>query len=231
MRLSHLRKEFVAAVSHEFRSPLSSIAMLAERLVSQQSMAPWQLAEYHRIIEHDARRLSGLVSRLLEFGRIEEGRATYTLEPLDLVAVTQEAIEPIRHIVGVSRVRFSAAEAGPMWVRGDRIAISHAVQNLIENAAKYSPAEAPIDVICASANSCHAVEVLDRGIGVPAAEQNRIFEKFYRGHDVAELNVQGVGIGLALVKHVMDGHGGTVSVESRVGEGSRFCLRFPRVEA
>lgn len=231
MRLSQLRKDFVAAVSHEFRSPLSSIAMLAERLVSERSMAPGQLVEYHRIIDHDARRLSGLVSRLLNFGQIEEGKAAYSLAPVDLVAVTQEAIEPVRHVTAAGRVRFSAAETGPLWVRGDRIALSHAVQNLIENAAKYSPADAPIDVICTSANGCHVVEVLDRGIGVPAAEQGKIFEKFYRGRDVAALNVQGVGIGLALVKHVMDGHGGSVSVESRAGDGSRFCLRFPRVES
>lgn len=231
MRLSQLRKDFVAAVSHEFRSPLSSIAMLAERLVSERSMAPGQLAEYHRIIDHDARRLSVLVSRLLEFGQIEEGKAAYALTPVDLVAVTQDAIEPVRHVAGQGRVRFTAAASGPLWIRGDRVALSHAVQNLIENAAKYSPADAPIDVICASANGSHTVEVMDRGIGIPAAERDKIFAKFYRGRDVAALNVQGVGIGLALVKHIMDGHGGAVSVESRAGNGSRFCLRFPRVEA
>jgi signal transduction histidine kinase len=230
MRLSQLRKDFVAAVSHEFRSPLSSIAMLAERLVSERSMAPGQLAEYHRIIDHDARRLSALVSRLLEFGQIEEGKAAYSLARVDLVEVTQEAIEPVRHATGPGRVRFNAAATGPLWIRGDRVALSHAVQNLIENAAKYSPADAPIDVICASANGSHMVEVMDRGIGIPAAEHERIFEKFYRGQDVAALNVQGVGIGLAIVKHVIDSHGGSVSVESRAGDGSRFCLRFPRVE-
>jgi len=230
MRLSQLRKDFVAAVSHEFRSPLSSIAMLAERLVSERSMAPGQLAEYHRIIEHDARRLSGLVSRLLEFGRIEEGKAAYSLAPVDLVAVTQEAIEPVRHVTAAGRVRFNPAATGPLWIQGDRVALRHAVQNLIENAAKYSPADAPIDVVCASVNGCHVVEVLDRGIGIPAAEHEKIFEKFYRGRDVAALNVQGVGIGLALVKHVVDGHGGSIVVDSRSGDGSRFCLRFPRVE-
>lgn len=231
MRLSQLRKDFVAAVSHEFRSPLSSIAMLAERLVSERSLSATQLAEYHRIIDHDARRLSALVSRLLEFGRIEEGKAAYSLAPVDLVAVTREAIEPVRHTASAGRVRFSAAGTEPLWIRGDRVALSHAVQNLIENAAKYSPADAPIDVLCTSASGSHVVEVLDRGIGIPVAEHGKIFEKFYRGHHAAGLNAQGVGIGLALVKHVMDGHGGSVSVESRDGDGSRFCLRFPRVEA
>jgi signal transduction histidine kinase len=231
IRLSQLRKDFVAAVSHEFRSPLSSIAMLAERLVSERTLTPEQLAEYHRIIDHDARRLSGLVSRLLEFAQIEEGKAAYALAPVDLVAVTQEAIEPVRHLAGPGRVRFNPGATGPLWILGDRVALSHAVKNLIENAAKYSPADTPIDVVCASANGRHVVEVMDRGIGIPAAEHEKIFEKFYRGQNVAALNVQGVGIGLALVKHVMDSHGGSVSVESRAGDGSRFCLRFPPVEA
>lgn len=229
VRLSHLRSEFVAAVSHEFRSPLSSILALAERLVSGRSIGPHQLAEYHRIIEHDARRLSVLVTRLLEFGRIEAGKTTYSLDRMDLVAVTQEAIDACRHIANAARVRFSAA-GGPLWVRADRTALSHAIQNLIENAAKYSPVDTPIDVTCASANGSNSVEVRDRGIGIPAAEQKKIFEKFYRGQGTAELDVQGVGIGLALVKHVLDAHGGTVSVESSVGEGSRFFLRLPHVE-
>jgi signal transduction histidine kinase len=230
VRLSHLRSEFVAAVSHEFRSPLSSIVALAERVVSGRSIAPDQLAEYHRIIERDARRLSVLVTRLLEFGRIDDGKARYSLERVDLVAVTEEAIHSVRHVASDSRLRFSRGPVA-LWVRADRTALSHAIQNLIENAAKYSAAEMPIDVTCTSANGSNIVEVRDRGIGIPAAEQQKIFEKFYRGRDVVDLTVQGVGIGLSLVKHVVDAHGGSVSVDSSVGEGSRFSLRLPRIEA
>ena len=96
---------------------------------------------------------------------------------------------------------------------------------------KYSPPEAPIVVQCASATGSHLVEVADRGIGIPASEQGKIFEKFYRGRHVSGLNAQGVGIGLALVQHVIDSHGGSIAVDSRLGEGSRFSLRLPRVEA
>lgn len=231
IRLSHLRNEFVAAVSHEFRSPLTSILALAERLTTHRTMTTGQLDEYHRIIEHDARRLSVLVTRLLEFGRIEAGKATYDMARADLVSIARDAIESVHHGVDASRLQLIGAEAAPLWVRADLTALSHAIQNLVENAAKYSPAYSPIEVSCRSANGCHIVEVRDRGIGIPAAEQRRIFEKFYRGHAVAGLNVQGVGIGLALVKHVVEQHGGYVSVESRVGQGSRFCLRLPAVEA
>jgi two-component system phosphate regulon sensor histidine kinase PhoR len=231
VRLSHLRNEFVAAVSHEFRSPLSSILALAERLVANRSIAPEQLAEYHRIIEHDARRLSVLVTRLLEFGRIDEGKAGYSLAPVDLVAVLHDAVDAVDHVVPPGRLRLAGVDRGPLCVRADRTALCHAMQNLIENAAKYSPSDSPIDAICRSDNGWHVFEVRDRGVGIPADEQTRIFEKFYRGRDAAGQNVQGVGIGLALVKHVMDLHGGTVSVDSRPGEGSRFCLRLPAVEA
>src|SRR5439155_22251644 len=101
----------------------------------------------------------------------------------------------------------------------------HCIQNLIENALKYSPPDSPVTVTCGTANGSNLVEVQDRGIGIPHEEQERIFEKFYRGRNASELNVEGVGIGLALVKHVIESHGGSVSVESRPGEGSRFVLR------
>lgn len=229
MRLAELRKDFVAAVSHEFRSPLSSIAMLAERLVSNRSMMPEQLAEYHRIIERDVRRLSVLVSRLLEFGRIEEGQAVYESTVMDLVAVTQQAIEPLSNGSGPPRLRFDGGGRS-LWIRGDRTAVSHAVLNLVENAAKYSPSAAPIEVTCSAVDGTNVVDVRDRGIGIDPADQHKIFEKFYRAPAAAGLGVQGVGVGLAVVKHVMDAHGGSVSLQSRVGEGSCFRLAFPSVQ-
>jgi signal transduction histidine kinase len=154
----------------------------------------------------------------------------YSIERVDLVAAVREAIEACQHVVRPDRIRLLGAETAPLWVCGDRTALQHAIQNVIENAAKYSPPETPIIVQCASANGSHLVEVCDRGIGIPASEQAKIFEKFYRGRHVAGLHVQGVGIGLALVQHVIESHGGSIAVESRPGEGSRFSLRLPKAE-
>jgi signal transduction histidine kinase len=215
----------VAAVSHEFRSPLSSILALAERL--ERIEDPQKLREYHRIIGQDARRLSALVTRLLDFALIEEGRQAYARERLDLVATTRAAIASCQHVARPERIRLLGEEAAPLWIEGDATALQHAIQNVIENAAKYSPQESPIEVECAQLNGSHVVAVRDRGIGIPPEEQTRIFEKFYRGRHVSGMNVQGVGIGLALVRHVIEGHGGSIAVQSEPGAGSRFVLRLP----
>ena len=227
-RLAGLRNDFVAAVSHEFRSPLSSILALAERIERVDDRD--KLHEYHRIITQDARRLNALVTRLLDFALIEEGRKVYAAERVDLVAAAREAIDSCQHVMTTGRIRLRGAEAAPLWVDVDPNALHHAIQNVIENAAKYSPPESFIDVHCAAVNGSNLIEVQDRGIGIPAAEQTRIFEKFYRGRQVSGLSVQGVGIGLALVRHVMESHGGSVTVDSRPGEGSLFSLRLPKVD-
>lgn len=230
MRLSQLRSDFVAAVSHEFRSPLSSILALSERLESVRVRNPEKLGQYHEIIGQDARRLSALVTRLLDFAQIEEGKKVYSLERVELVTVAREAIQACHHLGRPERIHLVAQETAPLWVRADPAALRHGIQNLIENAVKYSPPDSPITLVCGRENGAAFLEVHDRGIGIPPTEQLKIFEKFYRGHHASELNVQGVGIGLALVKHVVESHGGSVSVESHPGRGSRFRLRLPSVE-
>ena len=227
-RLTRLRSDFVAAVSHEFRSPLSSILALSERL--DRIREPERLTEYHRIIRKDAQRLSALVTRLLDFALIEDGRMVYARERVDLVAAAREAVDACRDAGRPERIRLLGAEGAPRWVHADPTALHHALQNVIENAAKYSPPESAIDVECDSVNGSHLVHVQDRGIGIPPAEQARIFEKFYRVPQ-GSMNTQGVGIGLSLVRHVVDSHGGSIDVTSEPGEGSRFSLRFPTAGA
>ncbi len=230
VRLSRLRTDFVSAVSHEFRSPLSSILALSERLTSSRVSDPEKLNEYYALIGRDAKRLSSLVTRLLDFAQIEQGRKAYSQETLELVAAAREATRTCRESVRTHPIEFRESGAGPLWVNADRVAVQQCMYNLIENAAKYSPPGSPIDVTCASVNGCHTIEVIDRGIGIPHAEQAKVFDKFYRGREAAALDVQGVGIGLALVKHMMESHHGSVDVRSEPGQGSRFRLSFPRVE-
>ncbi len=231
VRLSRLRTDFVSAVSHEFRSPLSSILALSERLASARVTDPAKLSEYHALIGTDARRLSALVTRLLDFAQIEQGRKAYSQEKLELVTAVREAIQSSRDSIRAHPIELHGAETGPLWVNADRLAIHHCLHNLLENAAKYSPPGSPIQVTCATLNGCQTVEVSDKGIGIAQAEQGRIFEKFYRGREASTLGVQGVGIGLALVKHMMESHHGSVDVRSAPGQGSRFRLSFPRGES
>jgi two-component system phosphate regulon sensor histidine kinase PhoR len=231
VRLSQLQTDFVSAVSHEFRSPLSSIMALSERLASARVNDPSKLSEYHRVIGRDARRLSALVTRLLEFAQIEDGRKAYLLEQVDLVATARDAIDACADPARPHRLHLCGEGAAPLWVHADPVAVQHCIQNLIENAMKYSPPDSPITITCAAGNGSHVIDVSDRGMGIPLSEQSRIFEKFYRGSQASALDVQGVGIGLALVAHVMKSHGGLVVVESEPGQGSRFRLSLPRAEA
>jgi two-component system phosphate regulon sensor histidine kinase PhoR len=230
LRLSRLRTDFVAAVSHEFRSPLSSILALSERLTSARVSEPAKLTEYHALIDSNARRLSSLVGRLLDFAQIEEGRKAYTPATVDLAAAARDAIRICREVEKAHPIEFDDAGAAPLWVNVDRLAVHQCLQNLVENAAKYSSPGSPIRVTCASRNGCCTIEVRDEGIGIPAAEQGRIFDKFYRGREAASMGVQGVGIGLALVKHMVESHHGSVDVESAPGRGSTFRLSFPRAK-
>lgn len=230
-RLSRLRTDFIAAVSHEFRSPLSSILALSERLSAARVHDAAKLAQYHSVIDQEARRLSQLVARLLNFAQIEEGKKVYALERLDLASVVRDAVQGSRHAGGgPARIHLQGCEAATRWINADRTALEHAIQNVIENALKYSSPESPVSVMCTSTDGFHVVEVRDRGIGIPEADQRKIFDKFYRGSQASELNSQGIGIGLALVKHVIDGHGGSILLESRPGEGSCFRLLLPKQE-
>lgn len=231
VKLSRLRTDFVAAVSHEFRSPLSSILALSERLEGDRVHDPGKLNQYHQIIGQEARRLSALVTRLLNFAQIEEGKKAYSLERTELVDVAREAIRSCEQTDRKEHIELSGEDAAPLWAQADRTALQHCIQNLIENAVRYSPRGSAVTVHCARLNGGSVIEVRDRGIGIPVSEQRKIFEKFYRGEQASELNRQGVGIGLALVKHVVESHGGSVSVESEVGRGSRFRLVLPAVEA
>ena len=228
-RLSQLRTDFVSAVSHEFRSPLSSILALSERLEASRLRDPEQQAEYFRIIGQEARRLSTLVTRLLDFAQIEGGKKRYSFERVDLTSVARDAVQSCRDSARPDRIAITADDV-PRWVDADPTALRHCIQNLIENGLKYSPPDSRVTVGCWSDNGTHAVDVQDRGIGIPRDEQLKIFEKFYRGRQASALDAQGVGIGLALVKHVVEGHGGSVKVESAVGAGSRFSLVLPRPE-
>jgi signal transduction histidine kinase len=227
--VARLKSEFVAAVSHEFRSPLTAIRQLSELFVAGRVKNEERRGEFYRMLDRESRRLTRLVENLLDFSRIEEGRKRYKLEPVE----TSEWLRSVAgELDGEAREKSIALRvnvaAGLPALLADAEALGCAVHNLLDNAIKYSAKGAEVELEAAADDGTVSIFVRDRGRGIPAAELPHIFEKFYRVRGEAADEVKGVGLGLALVKHIVTAHGGSVDCESQVGGGSTFRIRLPQ---
>jgi signal transduction histidine kinase len=227
MELSRMKARFIASVSHEFRTPLSAIEALLERLESGKVQDKDMLGRYYQASRREVHRLTGMVNQLLNFSRLEEGREEFRFETIDLNAVAREAIESFVDLGSGARLRDELAEAASLNIRADRDAARQCIHNLIDNALKYSPPAAPVQIASGRSDGKVFLRVTDHGPGVAPREQALIFERFYRGGGANAGGVQGTGIGLALVRTVMAAHGGAVTLRSHAGEGSAFELTFP----
>jgi signal transduction histidine kinase len=246
LRLSEMKSNFVSSVSHELRAPIASVRLMAESLERGKIIEPARRQEYFQLISRECRRLSSLIENVLDFSRIDQGRKQYELEPTDLRALvenTRTVMEPYAAERGIalklvmpshSDARFEACVDGK--------AIQQALINLVDNALKHSPAKSEVTLGLEAArvneNSTQALGcaapprpqvvlwVEDHGEGIPPEEHEKIFEQFYRCGSELRRRTEGVGIGLSLVKHIVEGHGGRVSVRSAVGQGSRFRIQL-----
>jgi signal transduction histidine kinase len=230
--LNEVKSEFVSYVSHELKTPLTSIKMFAQLLMSRDSGLRPRAHEYLRIIEGEADRLNRMVSTILEATRIERGMKTYSFRPLDLVDVTKSVMATMQYQMHKDkfRVRFrhprTRRRGSILPFVGDRDAIAEVLINLLSNAMKYSDRERKIDVTLAKSGDGVSCRVDDRGRGIAPEALPHVFEKFYRDTNTAGA-IQGVGLGLSVVKHVMDAHGGIVQVSSTPGKGTSILLWFP----
>jgi two-component system phosphate regulon sensor histidine kinase PhoR len=228
-RLESMRREFVANVSHELRTPLASIRAVVETLEAGAIDDPPAAAEFlHRIVG-EIERLTDLVNDLLELGKAQSGRLSLRLEPLAPIDFVPEGAERLRPQVdraGLQLVVDVPADLPP--VLADRARIEQVLINLIHNAIKFTPA-GTITVSARSEDSVLHVAVEDTGVGIPESDLPRVFERFYKT-DRARRS-EGTGLGLAIAKHVVQAHGGTISVSSRPGEGARFEFTLPLVTA
>jgi signal transduction histidine kinase/tetratricopeptide (TPR) repeat protein len=228
MDVLRLKSDFVASVSHEFKTPLTSMRALLERLQGGKVTDPRRMNEYFSLISRNTDQLNRLVKNLLDFSKIEEGKREYRFAPTDIVElVSGQVAEFKRNELGPGiELRLRTDPDAPR-VSIDREAVSQAVANLLDNAVKFSPGNEAIDVHVGRSAAHVFIEVADKGIGIPQDELERVFEKFYQGRNAAKQSARGTGLGLTLVKHMVEAHGGEVSVVSRVGEGSTFRLAFP----
>ena len=228
VNLLNLKSEFIASVSHEFKTPLTSIGAILERLVSGDVKDPDKTQEYYGILSHDAERLKRLVKNVLDFTKIEEGKREYKLVSTDIIKLVQKEVdcfEKENRIAGF-RVGIKTDDNIPP-VFADEEAMSQALHNILDNAAKFSGQEKKINVEVIRKQDIIEIAVSDRGIGIPENEQKKIFDKFYRGKQASSVSPTGTGLGLTLVKHIMDAQGGDVIVRSQPGEGSCISLILP----
>ncbi len=227
MALARLKSDFVSNVSHELRTPLSLIRLYAETLEMGRLTTPEKYQEYYRIIRKESERLTALINNILDFSRIEAGRKEYDFRETDMSELVHNTLDSYRYQLEQSGFQFEEKidEVPPMRV--DREAMARSLLNLVNNALKYSQDRKYIGVNLYRDNGSVKLEVVDQGIGIPHQEQQKIFEKFYRVGDPLVHNTKGSGLGLSLVRHIVQAHGGEVSVDSAPGQGSKFTIVLP----
>ena len=223
-----LQGDFVSAVSHEFRSPLTALRQLTELLAQGRIQDESRRRLYFDVLLKETSRLHQLVENLLEFGRMDAGRRQYHFEAVDLSALVEDAVHEYQREADANGHRIEFAPHGTrLMVEGDREAIKRVTRNLLENAVKYSPQAVAVWVETAIDARTAVLRVRDEGLGIPLDEQSRIFEKFVRGEAAKSACIQGTGIGLSMVKEIVVAHHGHVDVQSEVGRGSTFVVRLP----
>ena len=227
LAVARLQSDFVAAVSHEFRTPLTSLAQVNE-ILSDGRVEPQRVPAYYEKQARAIDRLKRLVESLLDFGRMEAGTRPYRMQKLDAADLVRTVAGEFGHDSASSGCRIDvnlASESAP--IQADREALSLALWNLLDNAVKYSPNCRTVWIALAKRNGCVAISVRDEGLGIPAAEQKEIFRKFVRGAEAKANGIKGTGVGLAMVEHLVRAHGGEIRLESQPGKGSTFTLELP----
>jgi len=227
LSVARLQSDFVSAVSHEFRTPLTAMCHLTEML-EENGPPPERLPQYYGALARETWRLHGLVESLLDFGRMEAGRRTYRMEETNAAALARCVVEEFRDRPDGSgeRLVFAAREEG-LVVRADREAIALALRNLVDNALKYSPESSPVAISVSGRGDLAGISVEDHGPGIPKDEQRAVFRKFVRGEAARNANVKGTGIGLALADNIVKAHGGSLELATEPGRGSRFTILLP----
>jgi signal transduction histidine kinase len=228
VELARLKSEFVSAVSHEFRTPLMSIRYLSEMLDGGRVKVEDKKRIYYGKINKESERLSRLIENMLDFSKIEAGMKKYKFEDLSVEEMVKEVSDRFKEYMANKKMTLeSEVQDSLPAVHADREAISRALFNLLDNAVKYSGKDPVIHLRAFRDEEAVFLEVQDMGAGISKGDQKKVFEKFYRSSHPASKNVEGSGIGLTLVDHIVKAHGGQVMMESDLGQGTRVTIRIP----
>lgn len=228
IQLAQIKSDFVSNVSHELRTPLSLISMFAETLQMGRVKSEEKKNEYYSIIHSETNRLSGIVSKVLNFSKMEAGKRTFHFENSDLNSIVENVFNTYSFHLQNKEFEFDFRKGNDLpSVNIDPDAVSEAIINLIDNAVNYSQDNKVVILRTGKENSFVFVEVEDKGMGIPESDQKKIFDKFFRVSTGHVYNAKGTGLGLSLVKQIVDAHKGKINLWSAPGKGSRFRILFP----
>lgn len=225
--VSRLQSEFVATVSHEFRTPLTTVRQMAEMLAMDRLPDEARRRQYYGVIAGEAARLQRLVETLLNFGRMDAGAERYRFADVDAGALVRDVVRDLepQALDAGARIEMDGSES--VHLLADENALTMALRNLIDNAIKYSPRSSTVRVQWRREDDRAAISVVDAGLGIPRSEQQAIFRKFVRGRAAVDARIKGTGVGLSMVQRIVQAHGGEIRLDSEVGRGSTFTLLLP----
>ena len=228
LELARMKSDFVSTISHEFKSPLTSIRQLAEMLQSGRVPSDERRQKYYDVLVEQSERLTLLTDNVLSFAKMEEGKKVFVFESLDVRALLENIVSAFQDRVSHEDFKLELNVKGPLPdLTADGSALTQAINNLIDNAIKYSGETIEAKVNASVEENDLIIEVEDFGIGIRSEEVGKVFDRFYRGGDELTRTIKGSGLGLTLVKQIVEAHKGNVSVKSEPGQGSTFTIRLP----
>ena len=228
LHLSKMKSYFMSTVSHEFKSPLTSIRQIAEMLVHGRVPTPERQLKYYTTILQQSERLSHLIDNILDFSKMEEGQKIFHFEKADITPVIKDIVESFQEVMANAGFHISLTISDNLPdIVYDSEAIEQVMHNLLDNACKYSGDSKNIEVSLLSKGNKIVISVRDYGTGIRKEDQDKIFSRFYRAGEELTQSVKGSGIGLTIVKQLVEAHHGEITVESSPGKGSTFTVRLP----
>jgi two-component system sensor histidine kinase SenX3 len=230
-RVNKIRRDFVANVSHELKTPATSLRLLAESLEATIDEDPVQARLFAAQLKRETERFSQLINDLLDLARLESQERVENPVLVDARSILMSVLADMRRVARKKNITLQwkrFGKAAQYTVYGDETQLTSMFTNLVDNAVKYTPSGGRVEVTGGSEGSEIVIRVSDTGIGIPEGKLPRIFERFYRVDKARSKETGGTGLGLSIVKHVAENHGGRVTVESALGEGSTFAVYLPR---
>jgi signal transduction histidine kinase len=225
LSVARLKSDFISAVSHEFRTPLATLHQLTENLAEGRVSGEKRLHEYYKTQARATGRLTRLVDRLLDFGRMEAGAFQYRPEKVELDELVRSVVDEFEHVASTTGHRLELSIAPDLKpIRVDREVLAQAIWNILDNAIKYSPGRPTVWIEVTREDSNAAIRIRDEGPGISMKERKFLFEKFVRGAAARSGTVKGTGIGLAMADNIVRAHKGNILLESTPGQGSTFTI-------